>query len=229
MNSNGKTWFIIGTILMALFCAIFFTVGGVEQTNASWTALAMAIVAYLFLLLTPKIAGAGKSSVSVDIKRPMYAVSAFYFLCSLIVAIVVLAKPVDFSFKMPLIVNIVLLAISIIVMLVLSKANEDTEAKNEVHQQELMFVKESTARLKFLMQKVNDAEVSSKLERTFDLLNCSPVKSAQSVASLEMEIMQQISSLEQYAGNNDKEKTIAICAEICNKVEERNYKLKLNN
>lgn len=229
MKNIDRIFITVGIVVMVLYCAIFFIAKGTEHTCAGWTAFVCAFVAFAYLLITPSMARNRKSTVAYDINRPVYAVSAVYFLCSLAVGIVFLFIPNEISFKWPLIINLVLLALTVIIDILQMKVNDNTAEKVENQEQELRFVKDASSALKAVMLDATDATARRKLEQTYDLLSCSQVKSSVEVSDLEQQIMDAIPIVVKAVENQDAEAIIDNCETICRKVNERNMKLKLLN
>ena len=76
------------------------------------------------------------------------------------------------------------------------------------------------------MGKASNKKANKALEALYDLLHSSPTKTTLAVRSLELEIKNRISELENVVEANDDEAIVEIVKEMTRTIEERNRKLK---
>ena len=105
-------------------------------------------------------------------------------------------------------------------------ANESTADSVERHEIELRYVKDSSAKLKGIMNSISDKTLRKKVERLYDLLHSSPSKTDNSVRDYELTVLELIDTLEEDINKND----ISSAEMVINKIEynanERNRRLK---
>lgn len=210
-------------IFPVIFNIIFFVMGGVEHNTSVWISWAFIHFAYIMLLLTPKFIHEGKSSAIFG--RSLYALSGGYFLIEFIVglAFIIIAPE---GHGAAFIIQLIIAGIFGALFSTYTIANEHTAKAEEARQVQIDYVKGASARLKILTDAIDDKALRKGVERVYDVVSSSPVKTHQSLAEKENRILQSIDELEAAvkAGNND---TIAsISASLLSLVNERNTLLK---
>jgi hypothetical protein len=108
-------------------------------------------------------------------------------------------------------------------------ANEHTADNIERHEVELKYVKESSSRLDALLKQIPDNAIRRKVEKAYDLIHSSPVKSSSNVKSIEQDVISEIDNLEKAFQRNNFDNIQLIVDKICNLANERNRQLKLLN
>lgn len=106
------------------------------------------------------------------IYRPSHLPS---FLEFIIGVIFIFAKPE--SYKVSLVVQIITLGIYAAMLISHMIANEYTADNIERHELELQYVKNCSAQLKGIMNQVADKNIKKKVEKAYDTLHSSPVRS----------------------------------------------------
>ena len=124
------------------------------------------------------------------------------------------------------IVNVILAGAAAVYLIVNTLANEDTAEKQERHEQELVYVKTATPRLKALVDSASDKKVEAELEKLYYTINSSPLRSNEAAKNLERQILAMLNDLEEAA---DKEDTLRICDEMVKLANRRNRILSTNN
>ena len=133
------------------------------------------------------------------------------------------------KFALTVISQVILAAVFIAWLMAHLIANEYTAESVAKRAVELQFVKESTSRIKSLLKDVSDKSAAKKVERLYDILNSSSVKSDPGVGALERDIMSEIGSLESAIFGKDWEQIGQIADKMNRMAEERNRKLRLLN
>jgi len=105
-------------------------------------------------------------------------------------------------------------------------ANERTADAEEKRQHEINYVKEASAKLKGILDRTSDKEAKKKVERVYDAVYSSPVKSNANITSIESNIMNLICNLERAVTENDTEQINIISDTVLSAVNERNRNLK---
>ena len=108
-------------------------------------------------------------------------------------------------------------------------ANEHTAEAEEKRQFEIDYVKNATAEMASLLSRISDRETKKKVEKVYDAINSSPVKSHPNVSSLESQILVAITELRNSISETEN-KTVQNQADaLLTIVNERNRQLKLCN
>ena len=105
-------------------------------------------------------------------------------------------------------------------------ANENTAESIERHEVELQYVKRSSAMLKGIMDMTDNKTLKKNIEKAYDLLHSSQVKSDNSVYDYEVMVMDLIETLENNVSKNDDEAANAVLEKIIKNANERNRRLR---
>ena len=89
--------------------------------------------------------------------------------------------------------------------------------------------KESSSRIEALLKQISDNTVRKKVEKAYDLIHSSQIKSSSNVKLIEQDIISEIDNLEKALQKNTFENIQMIVDKICNLANERNRQLKLIN
>ena len=226
MKQKNILWIILDLIFLIIFNAIFFVIGGVDHKLSVWISYGVVHFAYFMLLLTPTLTRKGKSSAVFGFS--IYTISSCYFLLELIVGVVfILVSPE--SYKAALLVQLCIAGIYGIALIANMIANEHTAADEEKRQHQIEYVKRASADLKNILESVSDKEAKKKVEKVYDAVDSSPVKSYPNLAQTESQILISINDLRTAVSNDDKDKIISLADLLLITVNERNRQLKLCN
>lgn len=158
----------------------------------------------------------------------MFIITTSYFFLSLIVGVVFIAISSE-TITVALLVQITIAALFAILLLTNLIANEHTADNLEKHETELKFVKESSSRLEALLKQISDNTIRKKVEKAYDLIHSSQVKSSLTVESVEQDVIVEIDNLERALEQNNFESIQLIVDRICNLANKRNQQLRLLN
>jgi len=199
---------------------------GSGSKSSVWISYGFIHFAYLLFIATPLFVRRGKAGYIYG--RSLYPITATYFIVELITGITLILVAPETA-KATIIIQVVLAAAFMAWLLIHLIANEHTAANVEQRETELQYVKQSSARVKAILQKITDKFAVQKVEQLYDLLHSSQVKSNNNVQLLEKEIFREIHNLEFVADSNDLEQIITIADKIYMLAEKRNQELKLLN
>jgi hypothetical protein len=226
MKKTKIFWYLLDSIFLIVFNLYFFLLKGIEQPASVWISYASIHLAYLMLLITPFFVR--KGSVSADYGRPLFVITTSYFFLALIVGVVFIAISPE-SITVALLVQVTIAAIFAILLLTNLIANEHTADNIERHEVELKYVKESSSKLDSLLKQISDNAIRKKVEKAYDLIHSSQVKSSIKVQTIEQDVFNEISVLTDLVKNKKFESVEDEVNKICNLAEERNRQLKLIN
>jgi hypothetical protein len=80
--------------------------------------------------------------------------------------------------------------------------------------------------LKGLLEKINDKEAKKKVEKVYDTIYSSPVKSHVDLLQIEERILASINELEDAVSTNNKENIVSLSNTMLSAVNERNMRLR---
>ena len=226
MKKTNVLWIVLCLIFLIVFNAVFFIAGGTDHKTSVWISYGFIHFSYFMLLLTPILARKGKSSAIFGFS--LYSVSSTYFILEFITGVVfILISPE--SYKAALLVQLCIAGLYGIVLISNMIANEHTADAEEKRQYQIDYVKKASAQIKGLLSQIQDRDVKKKMEKVYDALYSSPIKSHPNLAQIENRILESINALEEEISAGNKESIISSTNSLLNAVNERNMRLKTLN
>lgn len=226
MNKKNILWIILDLIFLVIFNVVFFVIGGTEYPASVWISYGFMHLAYIMLLITPKLIR--KSSSSSVFGFSLYSISSTYFLVEFIIGVIFIFAKFE-SYKGSLIVQIIIGGIYGVMLVSHMIANEYNTDSIEQHEKELQYVNECSARLKGIIDQVEDKNIKKKIEKAYDTLRSSQVKSNNAVRDYELTVIDLIDALEQNINRNDLVTASATLDKILKNADERNRRVRLYN
>lgn len=226
MNKKSILYILLDLVFLAVFNTVFFVIGGTEHPASVWISYGFIHFSYLMILVTSFLIR--KSSSAAVFGFSLYSVSAVYFFAEFIVGLVFIFIGSE-SYKVSLVVQVIIAGIYTIMLLSNLIANEYTSDRVERHEDEVAYIKNAASRVKNLMGKASDKKANKEIERAYDTLHSSPSRSVATVKLLEEEIKNKVTDLEDAVAADETAAIITIAGKIVAKTEERNRKLKIAN
>lgn len=223
MNKKSILLILLDLVFLVVFNVVFFVAGGTQHPVSVWISYGFIHFAYIMLLVTPFLVR--KSSSAAVFGFSLYSISSTYFFVTLITGIVFIAMRLD-TYKASLLVQVVIAGVYAIMLLSNMIANEHTADSIERHEVELQYVKQSSMMLKAIMETTEDKVLKKKIEKAYDLLHSSQVKSSSSVRDYEVAVMDLIEMLEVNVSRNDVVAANTTIEKIMKNANERNRRLK---
>lgn len=217
---------LIHLIVLALFNALYFGLGGVDHPASAWISYGFIHFSYVMMIVTPYITQKGKDRATYA--ASMYTITSAYFIIELIVGgIIIIVAPEGHKFS--LFSQLIMCAIYLIILFGNMMADEHTAKAVEKHEAELLYVKESCVMLKAILSDISDKQLYRQVEKAYDLIQSSPVKSAASVHSIEGQVINEIDNLGLAVRNGDATAISNATDRIIRLANERNRLLRLAN
>jgi hypothetical protein len=213
-------------IFVAVFNAVFFTLGGFEHNASVWISYGFIHFAYFMFLMSPMMIRRGKSAGVFA--PPLFLISFYYFVIVFIAGLVFILMAYD-NYKVVLVVQLVIASIYGVILALNLIANEHTANAEEKRQYEIYYVKDASVKLKGLLENINDKDAKKKVEAVYDAIYSSPVKSHPNLAQIENCIIQSINELDDAISSGNKENIISLSKSLLSAVNERNMRLKTLN
>ena len=226
MKKKSVLWILLDLVFLIVFNVVFFVLGGKEHPASVWLSYGFIHFAYIMLLITPLLVRQSKNSAVL--RFPIVSISAIYFIVAFIVGVVFIIIHPD-SIKIALVVQVIIAGIYAVLLISNMIANEHTADSEEKHELELQYVKTASQKLKGIMDSIEDKKMYKKVEKLYDLLHSSQVKSDFSVKNIELEVFELIDVLGEQIGNNSFDEADNTIKKIEKSVKERNSLLKNMN
>lgn len=226
MKKSRVLGILIHVVVPAVINALYFGLDGVEQPASSWIAYGFIHFSYIMMIATPYITQKGKDRATYA--EAMYTISTAYFVIELILgSLIIIVAPEGYKFS--LYSQLVITAIYLIVLFGNMMADEHTAKAVEKHEAELVYVKESCSMLKSILNDINDKQLYRQVEKAYDLIQSSPVKSSHSVHGIESQVICEIDNLGSAVRYGDNAAISAATDKIIRLANERNRVLRLQN
>jgi len=214
---------ILNAIFLIVFNVFFFVLGGSEHKMSVWMSYGFIHFAYLMLIITPWLIRNGKSAAVFGFS--LYSISTTYFIIQFVTGMIfILVSPE--SYNVALLVQLCFAGLYGIMLITHMLANERTADAEEKRQYEIAYIKEASVKMKFLLESVSDKEAKKKVERVYDAISSSPVKSHPNLEQKEKQILQSINELEREVKKGNKNGITSLANSLLLLINERNNLLK---
>lgn len=223
MNKKNVLWILLDLVFLVVFNVVFFVASGTQHPASVWISYGFIHFAYIMLLVTPFLIR--KSSSAAVFGFSLYSISSTYFFVAFIAGTVFIVMHPE-TYKASLLVQVVIAGIYAVMLLSNMIANEHTADSIERHEVEIQYVKQSSAMLKGIMEMTDDKALKKKIEKAYDLLHSSQVKSNGSVRDYEVTVIDLIEVLEGNVSRNDVVAANTTLEKIMKNANERNRRLK---
>jgi len=226
MKKTSVLWIVLNSIFLIIFNAVFFIAGGTGHSISVWISYAFIHFAYLMLLATPKLVRSGKSAAVLGIT--LSSISAAYFLVAFITGIVFILWAPD-GWRVALLVQLCVAGLYGILLISNMIANEYTADAEEKRKSQIEYVKTASAKMKSILDMTNDKESKKKVEKIYDALYSSPVKSHPGVEEIERKILLMIDELGSAVMAKNQQSIAVFTDSLQTAINERNSRLKTLN
>lgn len=226
MKKTKIFWYLLDSIFLIVFNLYFFLLKGTDHLTSVWISYASIHFAYFMLLGTPYFVR--KGSTSADYGRPLFVITTSYFFLALIVGVVFIILSPE-SNTAALLVQTTIAAVFAVLLLANLIANEHTADNVEKREFEEKYVKDASSRLNSLLNQLSDKKLQKLVEKAYDLIHSSQIKSSIEVKTIEQDVFKEISVLTDFVKNKQFESIEESVDKICSLAEERNRQLKLLN
>ena len=223
MKKNAL-WIVLGSVFLVVFNIIFFVSGSDKQLLSVWISYSFIHAAYLMFLCMPY----GKSKRTYVFDITLFSISFSYFIVELLTGIAFIIISSE-NYKPSLFVQLSIAGIYAVVLvshLIANKHSVETEGKR---QYEIDFIKTASAKLQNMTDSIKDKGLSGKIEKVYDVINSSPVKSYPDLYQTESQILIQINELEDAVSAGDHERITSLTDSLLTAANGRNRQLKVLN
>ncbi len=211
-------------VFPALFSVYFFLLSGGMNAPAGWIGYGFVLLGYAAAVLTHYLRP--RFSRDALLGFTSSAMAAGYFTVQLIIGVLCIQlKPSDIGLCVGVQVILALLYAGVVLALLLTDVKTALQA--EKRQQEVIFAKTAAFRIQSMMGKIDNVQVNAALEEAYDELHASPTRSHPSVATVEAQILEAITQLEQAVERKDIQEIVIWCAQMVDLADQRNGMLRL--
>ncbi|MDF2854631.1 MAG: hypothetical protein K0Q87_482 [Neobacillus sp.] len=226
MKNTNVLWIILDVIFLIIFNALFYVLSGIEHSVSVWMSYGFIHFAYFMLILIPLLLRKGKSVAVFGFS--LYSISSIYFLVEFVTGIMFILNAPE-SYSSALLVQLIIAGLYGFMLISHMIANEHTANVEEERHYQIAYVKAASIKLKGLLESVSDKETKKKVERVYDAVYSSPVKSHPNLAQLENRMLQDINELENAISRGSNENIFSLSNSLLSAANERNMLLRMLN
>jgi len=226
MKSKRLSWIISALAFLVVFNAAFYILGGINQNASEWISYCFVHLSFLLLLVSSLFIEKGNSGAVF--RYSINTISGIYFFIELIIGemFILLALP---NYKAAFLTQLGLLALYAVILVAFISTNKKTASSETKRQNEINFIKYTSARLEQSFETISDNTARKAVEKLYDVLSTSPVKSQDSLLELEMKIRDLVERICAAAKEGDNENVVALAQTALSEVNERNRLARLSN
>lgn len=218
---------VLGLLFLILFNVLFFVLRGTDNSSVVWISYGFIHFAYLFVLATPLFTTKTQREA---LNYALWSQSITYFILELLVGLGFIAYATyggDLQgVTWPLFIQAGMCAIFLFIFLANVMANDHTNARIEERAAVKDSILNTADSIRPLISRCVDAEVKKKVERCYDAMRFSPVRSHPSIVDIEYDIRSAIDALENSLSEGSKDDQLKASAELLRLIDERKNKLK---
>ena len=223
MKKRNVLSLVLRLIFPLIFNAIFFVTGGVEHNTSVWISYGFVHWAYAMLLLSPSLVREGKSAAVFGFA--LYSITYFYFFAELIVGVLFMLIAPD-GFKTAFWIQLLMAGAHGVMLVTHMIANEKTADAEQTRQPQIDYIKKASAQLKLILNQIQDRDAQRKVERAYDALYSSPVKSHPEFERMEKGILSTIDSMSHALASGNKNTVMSLADSLLRAIDERNLRLR---
>jgi len=213
---------VMSLIFIVIFNVVFFVAGGVDHPASVWIAYAIIHIAYLVFVACCFTANSNEGGAVLGLSTA--AVGGAYFVAEFIVGLIVILIGSD-KYIFSMLLQIIMLGGFLFVLLASISANISTNQAVAVQTQQREFIREASSRIQMLIGRVDDANINKTIERAYDYIATSPIKSTPEAERFEIETMNYINELERACRESNTQLMAHCLTNISNLMKERNRRI----
>ena len=226
MKRKNVLTLLLELVFLVVFNLVFFVVGSLPHKASVWISYVCIHFAYLMVLATPFL---NRKNLNPSIFGvSLESISATYFFVEFVVGLFFILIARNWL-KACLVSQIVIAGIYAAILLIKLITNEQTADKVAKREAEVAYIKNAASELKALVGKTSDKKANKAIEKAYDAVHASPVKSSATVEETEKRISCTVAELSDAVKRNDATYIIALANEIIELTNKRNQQLSLEN
>jgi signal transduction histidine kinase len=226
MKKTRVLWVILDSVVLLVFNAFYFILGGPNKLMSDWISYGFIHFAYIMLIFTPLLIQKGRNHAVFGFS--LYYIASFYFIIELLTGIIFLHLSIA-NIKIIFLVQLLVAGIYLIMFISHLIANKHTSETIESRQKNIDFVKKYSSEINNIINHCSDVTDKKSIEKIYDALYTSPVRSHEQVTEIENTIINYINELRAMLYSNKPVAMDSIVNELLNTIDERNRILKMIN
>lgn len=217
---------VLRIIFLLVFNVFFFVIFGIHHLVSVWIAYGFIHFSYIMFVLISKIFDDDFSTY--ELKLSNKAISLVYFIFTVTECIIFIILKMT-KYKLCLLINVFVTGTYFMILIINTLVNNQTAIHADIHENELKYIKDSTSKLRFLMEMRFDKNIERQLQNLYDLIHSSPTKSDESIYYYEQKVLTSINILSEELRSNNFSNIDGLIESIRINASERNRILGLLN
>ena len=209
----------IALVFLVLFNALFFLLGGTEQSSVNWVCYGFIHAAYICLMATPLLCSSGKGLTVLS--ATLYLRGLFYFFTELVIGVVCIVIAPQ-SMMWPLVIQSLLLAVFVMLQLMSVLANDATRASIQKQRTESLFIRTLAEQVRLRMREMDDMDMRKEVERCYEALSNCPIESFPEAQEAELSLRNAVEILCSAIEDDGKEQIKKKAKRVMNLIQDRN-------
>lgn len=191
-------WIVLDSVFIVVFNLIFFLVKEDFNNNCIWISYFFIHFSYLVLVMSSYLTVRNNR---VTLGYPIYTLTSIYFVVSFFIAIIFILFDIS-SYKFTTIIYVLLTGAFLVSLLTYMISNEKIKEDLERSESEREYVKLGSTKLQVIMNQLQDKNRLKEVEKLYDLLHSSPMKSNEYCKKYEIIVLNYIDRLEDSVSSN---------------------------
>ncbi len=226
MEKNKILLTIIDAIFIVAFNLYFFLFYEGSFYPSVWFSYGMIHFAYCSIIIVPLFLS--KSSVATDVFRPIYIVTLTYFFIELFIGLMCICFSTE-NFKSPFIIQISTFLLFLFFICINLLIAEHTVSNISKQKREKQFIQTVSILLKTTLEDIEEDTLRLAIEKTYDIIRCSPSQTRKDVEFIENEIIELASNLQDAVNQKEIDIIENLNKQLIKKINERNILFKTRN
>jgi hypothetical protein len=222
MSKTNKLWIALELVFLIVFNAMFFMIGGVEHQASIWISYAFIHLAYLLTAATLFMTNKRKSYFILGLS--LYSISSAYFMVELVTGLIFIFISLD-GYIITFLAQLFIAGIYAVAFISALIANEHTAESDERQTAQISYVKTMVVELSNMMTAATDRTVKKALEKVYDEVAASPVKSHTNILQYEGQIVSEVDQLKYLISSGENAEIIKQANSVLSMVKKRNRQL----
>lgn len=225
-KAGGMSLAVLGIIFVVYNLFVFLLCK--PQTPVFWMSYVFMLIAFGY-----QIASMFVSVKTLDVETmffgiPLMQLSVFYFGAELFASAAFMFFQNQVNYKIPLLIQVALLAIFAIMAIVAVAGRDASKAVKDNIQTKVSALKSIGVDVEMMAASAQDAEIRNRLKKLAENIRYSDPMSTPAIEDVELRIHQAVNELRVYCENGDKQSAIETIFRLDLMIVERNKKLMLS-
>ncbi len=223
MKKMNVLWIMLDTIFLIVFNIIVFLLI-YEHTAVFWISYVFIHFSYIMLVISSGFIP--KTRNALVFGYPIIYISSVYFFVEFFCGILFFTLGKDYT-NTAIVVQLIIAGLYGIIFVSNLIANEQTIEDEQQREKDIIYIKMAIGEMNNVLQQAQDIKVRKNIEKVYDAVKSSQVKTYPALAEIERDIIKAINRLKIAVVQNAEEDINMLSEQILTLVKERNQKIKL--